>query len=343
MLRTLEILLLQFIGWFYTLPQIMGLATLGVATIGCIFAQFFITGNTTLGKTFLPGALGLCFFVAEVFHFSSQEKAQSKISAVLSLLQEPHESIAPVPLLEPLLSILIAPAENRFIFEESLFIVFFGYLFLVVRYSWGEYKKTGIILGDISLSSLVKETAKRPKRSMTNELGSGDLANTEQIAKWTKPSGKPGDTILYVNELRGSDGVSFNQAKLIIAREERNRHILIVAKTGGGKTTKFIKPILYNDCMDPQRSTIVIDAKPEMWQSLAAMTRKYNPSKQILLFNPLDTKRSLSWNILAKIEDDTDCKLIAQTVISATDLPQAKSDSPFFRNNALAILNSIMV
>ena len=343
MLRTLEILLLQFIGWFYTLPQIMGLATLGVATIGCIFAQFFITGNTTLGKTFLPGALGLCFFVAEVFHFSSQEKAQAKISAVLSLLQEPHESIAPVPLLEPLLSILIAPAENRFIFEESLFIVFFGYLFLVARYSWGEYKKTGIILGDISLSSLVKETAKRPKRSMTNELGSGDLANTEQIAKWTKPSGKPGDTILYVNELRGSDGVSFNQAKLIIAREERNRHILIVAKTGGGKTTKFIKPILYNDCMDPQRSTIVIDAKPEMWQSLAAMTRKYNPSKQILLFNPLDTKRSLSWNILAKIEDDTDCKLIAQTVISATDLPQAKSDSPFFRNNALAILNSIMV
>jgi type IV secretory pathway TraG/TraD family ATPase VirD4 len=95
--------------------------------------------------------------------------------------------------------------------------------------------------------------------------------------------------------------------------------------------------------MDPDRSTIVIDSKPEMWRKLATMTQKYNPSKKIILFNPLDRARSLSWNILSKIEDDTDAKLIANTIIMATDQPQAKSDSPFFRNNALAILNSIMV
>jgi type IV secretory pathway TraG/TraD family ATPase VirD4 len=125
--------------------------------------------------------------------------------------------------------------------------------------------------------------------------------------------------------------------------EERNRHVLVVAKTGSGKTTKFIHPIIYNDCLDPHRSVIIIDSKPDMWKTFAAMTRKYNPQKNILLFNPLDRARSLSWNILSKIEDDTDAKLIANTVIMATDQPQAKSDSPFFRNNALAILNSIMV
>jgi type IV secretory pathway TraG/TraD family ATPase VirD4 len=80
-----------------------------------------------------------------------------------------------------------------------------------------------------------------------------------------------------------------------------------------------------------------------MWRKLAAMTAKYNPKKKIMLFNPLDTARSLSWNILSKIEDDTDAKLIANTIIMATDQPQAKSDSPFFRNNALSILNAIMV
>ncbi|MCB0336301.1 MAG: type IV secretory system conjugative DNA transfer family protein, partial [Bdellovibrionales bacterium] len=44
-----------------------------------------------------------------------------------------------------------------------------------------------------------------------------------------------------------------------------------------------------------------------------------------------------------KIQDDTDAKLIANTVIMATDNPSAKADSPFFRNNALAVLNAIMV
>jgi type IV secretory pathway TraG/TraD family ATPase VirD4 len=119
--------------------------------------------------------------------------------------------------------------------------------------------------------------------------------------------------------------------------------MLMVAKTGGGKTTSFILPILYDDCLCPVRSTVVLDSKPEMWGKLANFTRKYNPEKQLLLFNPLDTLRSLSWNILSKIADDTDCKLIANTVIMATDNPSAKSDSPFFRNNALSILNAVMV
>ena len=352
MLRFIEIQFLGFVEWFYTLDAVVGLMTLGVLAVGLLIAQFFITGNTTLGKTFIPGALGLLFFVAEICHLTEERNGQfpGKVSQgaqnLAKQLQEersPAERLAPLPLVEPGVEFFIAPSTHRFVWEESLFIVLAGYLLLVGRHSWREYKKTGIIIGDLSVSSIVKEKHRRPKRSMTNELGSGDLANTEQIANWTKPTGKAGDTSLYVKELRGSEGVAFNQAKLVLPREERNRHVLIVAKTGGGKTTKFIKPILYNDCMDPERSSIVIDSKPEMWRTLAAMTRKYNPKKNILLFNPLDRDRSLSWNILAKVEDDTDCKLIAQTVISATDQPQAKSDSPFFRNNALAVLNSVMV
>ena len=346
MLRELEIAFLHFVEWFYTLDPVVGLMTLGVAALALLITQFFITGNTTLGKTFIPGALGLFFFVAEICHLTKAERVSVGARELAARLQDARaadEQLSPLPVVEPLVEMFITPSSMRYVWEESLFIVLAGYLFLVGRHSWREYKKTGIIIGDLSVSSLVKDKHRRPKRSMTNELGSGDLANTEQIANWTKPTGKAGDTALYVKELRGAEGIAFNQAKLILPREERNRHVLIVAKTGGGKTTKFIKPILYNDCMDPDRSSIVIDSKPEMWRTLAAMTRKYNPKKNILLFNPLDRERSLSWNILAKVEDDTDAKLIAQTVISATDQPQAKSDSPFFRNNALAVLNSVMV
>lgn len=346
MLRQLEIAFLHFVEWFYTLDPVVGLMTLGVAALALLIAQFFITGNTTLGKTFIPGALGLLFFVAEICHLTKAERISAgaaELAEQLQLERPAGEQLASLPVIEPLVEMFITPSSMRYVWEESLFIVLAGYLFLVGRHSWREYKKTGIIIGDLSVSSLVKDKHRRPKRSLTNELGSGDLANTEQIANWTKPTGKAGDTALYVKELRGAEGIAFNQAKIILPREERNRHALIVAKTGGGKTVKFIKPILYNDCMDPDRSSIVIDSKPEMWRTLAAMTRKYNPKKNILLFNPLDRERSLSWNILAKVEDDTDAKLIAQTVISATDQPQAKSDSPFFRNNALAVLNSVMV
>ncbi len=184
--------------------------------------------------------------------------------------------------------------------------------------------------------------ASRPKRSRGNELGSSDLANRDQIKKWIRPPVKL-DTVLYVSGVRGSDGATVPGNKLSIPSEERNRHVLIIAKTGGGKTTKAILPVLYNDCLCPERSTIVIDSKPEMWGKLAGMTRKYNPKKKLLLFNPLDMGRSLSWNILAKVTDDTDAKLIANTVIMATDVANSKSDSPFFRNNALQLLNAMMV
>lgn len=182
----------------------------------------------------------------------------------------------------------------------------------------------------------------RPSRSNTNELGSGDFATRGQIQRWLQPHDDL-DTLLPVKGIKGSDGIAMKQGSLIIPSEERNRHVLIIAKTGSGKTTRAILPILFSDCLCPKRSTIVLDSKPEMWDKLVGLTRKFNPEKEILLFNPLDTIRSLSWNILAKIETDTDAKLIANTIISATDNPNARADTPFFRNNALALLNSIMV
>jgi len=182
----------------------------------------------------------------------------------------------------------------------------------------------------------------RPQRSMTNELGSSDLASAEQIKRWLKKDGKL-DTILPITELRGSSGQVVKEGTLIIPNAERNRHILIVAKTGSGKTTKLVLPILYNDCLCKHRSTIIIDSKQEMWHKLSGMTKKYNPEKNLVLFNPLDTIRSLSWNILAKVETDTDAKLIANSVIMATDEANSKADSPFFRNSALQVLNALMV
>lgn len=341
MLQSLEILILQAILWVYSHGPLMGLLIFGVPAVWLMVVQFF-----KQGRNIIPGLIAIPFIGALFYHLIPKLKvnAITYFNSLLTEMTTPAPERTPIPLLEFFYDYFIAPYQYRSMLEEVVGTFFLVYIGSIIFHSYQGYKKTGIIIGELNLGGFFKKVQPRPKRSETNELGSSDLATTEMIASWTKPSSDPDtDTVLYVSDLRGSEGLAYRQAKLIFPREARNRHVLIVAKTGGGKTTKLILPLLYNDCLSKERTTIVIDSKPEMWQKLASMTRKYNPEKNIVLFNPLDIYRSLSWNILAKVEDDTDCKLIADTIIKATDVPGARNDSPFFRNNALSILNAIMV
>lgn len=335
MIQWLEIAILSCISWFYSLPWIVGLFTVGAAGTALIMLQYF-----QRDKRVLPGLSGIVLAYGCYLHVARSDQVINVITSYIRFLETARGGPPPIPFVEPLFNFFAAPRAERLIHQEVLFVVSLVYLGLVAYESIREYRKTGVLLGELRFSS--KAAQARPERSTTNELGSADLATTDRIMKWTKPRG-PGDTFLTLDDIRGSEGLALKHGKLILPPEERNRHMLIVAKTGSGKTTRAILPVLYSDCMDPQRSTIIIDSKPEMWRKLAYMTRKYNPHKNILLFNPLDVARTLSWNLLGKIEDETDCKLISNTIIMATDQPQSKSDSPFFRNNALQILNSIMV
>ncbi len=343
MIHYFEILFLEFCSGYFSTSFILGLPILLLAC-GFIILQFF-----KQEKAIFPGIIALVLFAFEFFHIFRSEETVTQIANYINELNTPAAYVQPFPvainwLFEPIFSLLVAPYELRRFHQELIFVFFGTYLASLAIISFKEYKRTGVVWGDMSFAALAQfKDSDRPVRSDFNELGSGDLARAEEINRWMKPSGKPNDTVLHVTDIRGSTGVIHKEAKLYIPGGERNRHMLAIAKTGGGKTTKLILPILFNDCMDNSRSTIVIDSKPEMWGKLANLVKKNNPHKKIILFNPLDRARSLSWNILAKIETDTDAKLIANTVIMATDNPQSKSDSPFFRNNALSLLNSIFV
>jgi type IV secretory pathway TraG/TraD family ATPase VirD4 len=275
----------------------------------------------------------ISFFTGELIFF----QPSPSISSIWSF-----SSDKPVPLIEPILAIILGPPANRNFLLELIVVIGLPYSILVAIE--GLRERLGLPNAWMILLYPFRGHggAPRPKRSLTNELGSGDLATTEQILEWTKIR-DDNDTRFKVENLQGCNGVALRTGEMVIPSSQRNRHMLIVAKTGSGKTTKLILPVLYSDCMSKSRSVIVIDSKPEMWGKLASMTQKYNPEKKIRLFNPLDTLRSLSWNILSKIKDETDAKLIANTVIMATDNPSSKGDSPFFRNNALSVLNSVMV
>ena len=344
MIHQIEIWILELIRWYFNSSFVFAIPSI-VLIIVLLFLQF-----SHQNKNPLPGIGAILLCIVEFFHLVEkfQVRADLYFTDLIHQMEMPSpSSFGKLPFgFEQIFTIFVGKAETRTYLEELIFVIFATYLILFLIEGRKDYKRTGVILGDFSIKDIVSgfnNEDRRPIRSKSNELGSGDLANTDQIIKWTKPSGSKGDTCLPVTDLRGSDGISLRSGELVWPAGERNRHILAIAKTGSGKTSRLILPILYSDCLCKDRSTIVIDSKPEMWRKLARMTREYNPEKNIMLFNPLDISRSMSWNILSKIEDDTDCKLIANTLIMATENPSAKGDSPFFRNNALSILNAIMV
>ena len=343
MIKSIEVSILELFAWYFSTPAMAGLPILLVG-IWFLAQQFF-----NQSKSKLPGIISIICLLIAFLHWFKAKSTVTKFDTFVAHLNSPGPHVGSFSsatnwLLEPIFGFFVAPYEYRYFHQELIFAFLSAYFLNLIVVGLLEYKKTGVLVGDLSIKHLFDFGIKdRPKRSKSNELGSGDLASRDDLNRWTNPSGQNNDTILNVTDLRGSDGISHKIAQLHIPSGERNRHMLAIAKTGGGKTTKLMLPVLYNDCLDKDRSTIVIDSKPEMWRKLAQFTKQHNPDKKILLFNPLDRHRSLSWNILAKIENDTDAKLIANTVIMATDNPQSKSDSPFFRNNALAVLNAIMV
>lgn len=336
----IESLILKFckfyieLGWF-------GAIVLAPAAIACIIKQF------KRGKleSKIPGFIGITLLAICASIIFKQKELIDDITKILNRISNGTSNTHSASILEPIFYILVGAKEKRVIIEEIIAFGFYTYLGWLLYFLKTAFKEGGLqeALKLDTAELLGEKKLMRPMRSKSNELGSGDLANRAQILEWTKPKDPETDTALPVTNLRGSDGVVLKQGHVIWANGDRNRHILAVSKTGGGKTTKLILPILYNDVMSPNRSVIILDSKPEMWSKLSGLVKKYNPSKKILLFNPLDTERGLSWNILSKIEDDTDAKLIANTIIMATDNPSSKADSPFFRNNALAVLNSIMI
>lgn len=336
----LESLFLKIIQCYLNLG-LWGLLIILPFACGLLIIQFKRNVLASKAPVILAAFL---LFIGAVSLFKGDTLSKD-ISQILYRIQSGTSKTSSASILEPLFYVIVGAKEKRVVLEEIIAFGFFTYLGWFLYFVKKQFKEGGFeAVFKVDTSELLGEKKLlRPIRSKSNELGSGDLASRAQILERTKSLTPETDTALYVRDLRGSDGIVLKEGQLIWPREDRNRHILAVAKTGGGKTTKLILPILYNDVISPNRSVIILDSKPEMWTKLAGLTKKYNPQKKILLFNPLDIERSLSWNILSKIEDDTDAKLIANTIIMATDNPSSKADSPFFRNNALAVLNSIMI
>jgi len=155
------------------------------------------------------------------------------------------------------------------------------------------------------------------------------------------PTRLRGFTALVESETDESVVVPMPGAKLVMPWEERCRHTLIVGKTGSGKTTRVLLPMLFEDLRDPERTVVVIDAQAtETERIVRAASRFRGRDVRVIYFNPVDPERSVRWNPIGGVTEKSEAHDLANTLCSSVE--QGKGDSPYFRQQATKYLSALI-
>ncbi len=113
-------------------------------------------------------------------------------------------------------------------------------------------------------------------------------------------------------------------------------HVLLVATTGGGKTT--LLRVLMQSCFfgigtGCDRRALVIDAKRDMVSALAAMA----PRADIVLMHPFD-ERGCCWKVWEDINSPARANDFSFTLV-----PELPVSQPFFRNAVRTLIYSVIM
>jgi type IV secretory pathway TraG/TraD family ATPase VirD4 len=110
--------------------------------------------------------------------------------------------------------------------------------------------------------------------------------------------------------------------------EYETRHMLILGKTGMGKTTLISHQL--QTLRDEKVKVIIYDYKGDM------VRKFYDPERGDKIFNPLD-KRTVKWNIFREIQSEPDILSLATSLI-----PPAFSNDKYFHDGARTVFASVL-
>ncbi|MFN8642314.1 MAG: hypothetical protein U0802_11905 [Candidatus Binatia bacterium] len=156
----------------------------------------------------------------------------------------------------------------------------------------------------------------RPRRHATPIFGAARFANRRDLEPFLEPT--PGER--HLTRLSGV-GLILEQpgarepltaqfdCTLWFDEEFRNRHMLFVARPGGGKTTREL-PILLSDIADRERTVVSFETKGNHHALIANWTRKHRRAKPVVL-NLSDPARSVGWNPVRRGLSQTEAHDIA--------------------------------
>lgn len=117
---------------------------------------------------------------------------------------------------------------------------------------------------------------------------------------------------------------------------KKNTNVLIVGGPGTGKTRYFAKP----NIMQANSSYIVLDPKGELLRDTGSFLK--NQGYEIKVINLLEMSKSNHYNPFAYITTDDEVQEIAENFWVNTTPKDSKSLDPFWDNNALILLKSLM-
>ncbi|MCC7433104.1 MAG: type IV secretory system conjugative DNA transfer family protein [Methanoregulaceae archaeon] len=121
----------------------------------------------------------------------------------------------------------------------------------------------------------------------------------------------------------------------------RERHTLILGKTGSGKTTKILTVLMYGDLLNQESTVVVIDAKGDLTSVVLEMAEKARGKRaNVIYFSPLEPLHSIRWNPFDGLSDRGGCQEIAQC-LSFID-KSTTSDGTYFKVQGTKLVTDLL-
>lgn len=144
------------------------------------------------------------------------------------------------------------------------------------------------------------------------------------------------------NPRKGHYGYTESGRQLRAPLRDRCTHLAIFAGTGGGKTTRIIKPSLIQDALDGT-SVLMVDPKwpdPQGGYSDTLAVFKQQ-GYEVQVFCPFET-HTLRLPLIRSLKSPADAEVLASTIVPKTTAGEVSDGSQFYRNQERELLKHLL-
>ena len=166
--------------------------------------------------------------------------------------------------------------------------------------------------------------------------GGGHFATDDDLKAYLKDSRDPD------NQRKGHYGYTESGKQLRAPSQDRCTHLAIFAGTGGGKTTRIIKPSLIQDSLDGT-SVLMVDPKwPDPRGGYSDMLAVFAAKGyDVQVFCPFE-ETTLGLPLIGSLESHADADALATTIIPKVSTGETSDGSQFYRNQERELLKHLL-
>jgi type IV secretory pathway TraG/TraD family ATPase VirD4/ribosomal protein L7/L12 len=167
--------------------------------------------------------------------------------------------------------------------------------------------------------------------------GGARRASEEDLRPMLFPPDEPSAAHFRDVSLILGDGCLWKQS-LFLNSELRSQNLLISSITGGGKTQKYILPLLIHDFLHGV-PTLSLDTKCEQYELLRQLP---NARGRLMIWNPMDPTRStVAINVLEACGDDPGMWLNVGQLFVQANTTASNEDENWFDQNASSLIAGV--